>query len=60
MFLVLLNWANYICRCDEIGRRARLKIWCGSPHVPVRLWPPANFLFISEFYICYYFYFEYN
>ena len=37
-------YKRHISRCDEIGRRARLKIWCGSPHVPVRLRPPADII----------------
>ena len=64
--LFLLEWSYgqilsfSLSRSDEIGRRARLKIWCGSPHVPVRLRPSANKKLSSdgEFFIIKMFFFE--
>ncbi len=40
--LTLIENEIILCRCGEIGRRTRLKIWRGSPHVPVRVRPSAN------------------
>ena len=50
IFLILYIYKRHISRCDEIGRRARLKIWCGSPHVPVRLRPSAFLTPAREFF----------